>query len=403
MMDSTKFHGELINRLPQGSFVHQLLRNIEPLMNEVHYFPEYTLHNENHINEALRLAYELIANGTMGKLNGKSIEILVSAIAIHDLGMFIMKDGLEKLLFGEYGGYKTNHLDSKSWSEQWHDFYRKVRRWDGRKLLQVFGKDYGDTGKNRRSIWELGLDKCMPKEDDKNQRLLYGEFIRQNHARLAFDITQFGFPGMEDIDIFKNCDCDHNIKSMIGLVARSHGFDLRDSGTANYLKNHSSNPEMLGIQIFYLMAVLRISDYFHVCKERAPESRRMKSELSSPISDREFELNQAVYALVLQPANRSVYVELDGNLKEGSTFIHFEETLQSIQKELDMCWAVLADKYPDYALSVQRIDSNIYDEDKRKLFDEKFVTKRIELKTSFDMLPHLVKPLYSNNPSFGVR
>jgi len=398
------FHGELINRLPSDSFVPQLLANVEKIIDGMHYFPEYTLHDEYHINEVLRLAYELIPHDTMSKLNGQSINILISAIAIHDLGMFIMKDGLEKLLFGEHKDCKTRNLDHKSWSEQWHDFYRKARRWDGRKLLEIFGNDDSSAIKEERTLYvETGLDNHIPKEDTINQRLLYGEFLRQNHARLAFDITQFKFPGSENIDIFENCECDHNIKDMIGLVARSHGFNLRDKCTNQYLKNHTCKPHMLDIQIFYLMAILRMADYLHIGKERANEARRMKSELKSTISNREFELNQAVYNLRINPKKRLVYIELDGDLKKGSIYIQFKETLHKIQKELDMCWAVLADKYPDYALSVQRVTSNIHDKGARKQFNERFITKKVELKGSFDMMPLLVKPFYSGDPTFGVR
>ena len=404
MINRTVFHGELINRLPSESFVPQLLSNIGKIIDSAHYFPEYTLHDEYHINEVLRLANELITCDTMSRLKKESIEILISAIAIHDLGMFIMKDGLEKLLFGEYKDYKTRYLDSKTWSEQWCDFYRKARRWDGRKLLEVFGNDDDSAIKEERTIYvETGLDKQIPKEDTVNQRLLYGEFLRQNHARLAFDITQFGFPGSENIDIFENCKCDHNTKDMIGLVARSHGFNLRDKSINRYLKNHTCKPHMLDIQIFYLMAILRIADYLHIGNERAHEARRKRNKLKSTISNREFELNQAVYNLNIIPKKRLVYIELDGDLKKGSTYILFKETLRKIRKELDICWAVLADKYPDYALSVQRVTSNIYYKGARKQFNERFITKKVELKGSFDMMPLLVKPFYSGNPTFGVR
>jgi len=407
-MNTLKFNGLLINLLPQGSFVLQLLDNIMSIMDEVHYFPEYTLHDEHHINEVLRFAYELIGENTIKNLKKEAIEILVSAIAIHDLGMFIMQDGLKKILFGEYKNYKTEYLDENTWFELWQDFYRKAQRWDGRKLHEIFGNDNDESRipiKKNKCV-EEGLNKLFPDDDTINQRLLYGEFIRENHTRLAFDITQFGFPGANDIDIFKDCKCNKNTRDMIGIVARSHGYDnLRNRNLRDYLDNHPHDPKNNGIPIYYLMTVLCIADYIHIGRDRANETRRDKNDLKSVKSNSEFDLNQAVlYGPKFNIEEKSIYIELDNNIMKSSIFLNFKETLRNIQSQLDMCWAVLAEEYKyEYGLSIHRIKSNIYDEKKLQMFSKKFITTKTMLDANPDMIKLLIDPLYNSNVSYGVR
>ena len=91
------------NKLPEGSYVFSILKVIEPLFKDINYFPEYTLHDSKHIENVLIISSDLIPEKTFKNLEPKSIEYLVAAILIHDLGMFISQDGLENLIFGEQG------------------------------------------------------------------------------------------------------------------------------------------------------------------------------------------------------------------------------------------------------------------------------------------------------------
>lgn len=50
----------LKNKLPDGSFVFSMLRNIEPLLKAINYFPEYTLHDSKHLENVLKISSDLI-------------------------------------------------------------------------------------------------------------------------------------------------------------------------------------------------------------------------------------------------------------------------------------------------------------------------------------------------------
>jgi signal transduction histidine kinase len=376
----------LEKKITKGSFVYPLIQNSEKLLLKTPYFPEYTMHNEYHISSVLKLADELIPPATMNKLDGQSIEILIGAIILHDLGMFIEYAGLKRLLFGEHKDRCVNYLDKFTWLESWLNFYRKVQRYTDRQLIRLFG--------NTSHVEKLPFDNVA-----EGNYLLYGEFLRQNHARLAYDITQIGFPGNNiDIDVFEKCTCDNATKTMIGIIARSHGMKLRD--TEDFLKNYEFT---LNIPHYYLMVVLRIADILHCGQKRAPEFAELKNNMHSPESERQFHLNQAIIdGPTFDFELKSVHIIADPNC--SSTYEDVEKLLFSIQQELDYCWAVLAEKYSyKYELSIHRILSNLSDENKVAAFNKRFLTRRVTLNANPDIAKLLIEPLYGNNPSYGVR
>jgi len=372
--------GNFKKNLPEDSFVYGLIRNVEPILSKIPYFPEYTIHDEDHICAVLKLADKLIPSRILKKLKGKPLEILIGAIILHDLGMFIERDGLERLIFGKHKNRCEKYLDKLTWNKAWKDFYNKVQRYTNRQLEDIFGNN-------------VPKDYC----------LLYGEFLRQNHARLAFDITQIGFPGNGiDIDVFEKCDCHKSIKTSIGIVARSHCMKkLRDA--EEFLDNYPYTPPENDVPLYYLMAVLRMADILHIGRERAPKSAELKNKIDSPESQRQFRLNQAI---IKGPSfdikKKSVYIVAEP--EDSSTFEDVENQLHNIIQELDFCWSVLAEKYTyEYELSIHRIKSNLFDENKVAAFNNKFLTRRVTLSANPDIVKLLVKPLYSNNPSYGVR
>ncbi|MDR0442165.1 MAG: ATP-binding protein [Treponema sp.] len=381
-------------KLPDGSFIYILIKNVSGFLVSAPYFPEYTLHNEDHINSVLEFADELIPCTTLEKLKPQSIEVLIGAIVLHDLGMFIKRAGLKRLVFGEHKKRYVVHLDKFTWHDAWRDFYNKARRYEDRQLVHLFG--------DNDPIERLPMDD-VPEEDTKRQRLIYGEFLRQNHPRIAFDIAQIGFPiDGTDYNIFENCDCDMAKKTMIGLVARSHGMKLRD--TESFWKYYELRPPSVDdIPIYYLMAVLRMADYLHVGKKRASKLMELVDEMHSPESKRQFHLNQSIHG---EPSidHKRKEVSIIANPDRGSIYKNVEDLLFDIDHELDICWAVLAEKYRyDYELSIHRIVSNLFDEHQVVTFNTRFLTHVATLGANPDIVKLLVAPLYGNDPSFGVR
>jgi hypothetical protein len=384
------------DQLSAGSYVHTLCSNAEILYDlPVTYFSEYTLHEESHVKAVLDFAEKLIPQKT--QLSEDAVAMLVAAIVVHDLGMFLQYDGLQELLFGAYADRKTEHLDKLTWREAWQAFYSDARRWGDRQLIEVFG--------NSAPV-EHGLRDHLPPKDQMTPRhkMFYGEFLRRHHHRLAHDIALHGFFGNEQIDVFKNCNCDEFTKDMIGLIARSHGMAVRD--TEEYLKHQrqcAGRAEPRGIPVYYLMILLRLADYLHAGKSRASLEREKADALLSPVSHREFAWNQAVYDKIDFFRNKKeIYVEADPG--DSKVYLSLESWLYAVQKELDMGWALLAEYYADkYELTVHRVKTNIFDENALAVYNQAFLTRKAMLGANPDIVKHLVAPLYGDDPSYGVR
>lgn len=118
------------SKLPNDSYVFAIWGKIKLLLKDNNYFPEYTLHDETHIETVLKIASELIPDNTYDELDDKSFEYLAAAIMLHDLGMFISRDGLNNLIFGEQNN--NNNLNTtlfnESWGKLWNDYYTKAKK-----------------------------------------------------------------------------------------------------------------------------------------------------------------------------------------------------------------------------------------------------------------------------------
>lgn len=395
-------------KLSAGSFVYTLSMNVDCILDlPMQYFKEYTLHDENHINAILKIADALVPNDTLSQLSETAIEILVSAIIIHDLGMFIQKDGVQSLLFGKYNNLKTENLDFLCWGEQWQDFYRSARKYNHQQLVDLFGDDPPGI--------KLPLDTV---DDTGESWRVYGEFLRKFHPRLAHDIVLFGFFGATNNDIFSNCTNKNIdfIKNMIGLVARSHGMNIRD--TYKYLENHrllrkETAHLPMGVPIYYLMSVLRLADYLHAGTNRATIARVRAGGIVSSVSKNEFQWNQAVYnecVFFIGCENRNPdegnfgeyrgYVQITADPESPAIFLSLENWINSIQQELDVCWAILSEKYgADYKLSIHRIVTNIFDDSSLSMYNKKFLTKKAAISANPEIAKLLVAPLYGDNPT----
>lgn len=207
---------------------------------------------------------------------------------------------------------------------------------------------------------------------------------------------------------------------MIGLVARIHGMNIRD--TYKYLENHRLLRKEtvhlpMRFPIYYLMSVLRLADYLHAGTNRATIARVRAAGIASPVSKNEFEWNQAVYnecVFFIGCENRNPdegnfgeyrgYVQITADPESPAIFLSLENWINSIQQELDVCWAILSEKYgADYKLSIHRIVTNIFDDSSLSIYNKKFLTKRAAISANPEIAKLLVAPLYGDSPTFGVR
>ncbi len=357
------------------------------------FFPDYTIHGTDHVNVVLDLADHLIPDETMAYLRPKEVAILVASIIIHDIGMFITEDGLERILVGERAGNLVQGLDREPWRDTWVAYCKKIKRCTDRELLRAFG-----------DIEPIESICTTRNEMRRKDYLVCGEFIRRQHHRLAHEIALHGFMGSTDVDIFRNTDFTPSEKNLIGLLARSHGMPIRD--TESYLKNTFVDITLpMNIHLFYLMLILRIADYLDAGQHRAPKVLQERQEIDVPISQGEWIWNRIIrYEDYIWSTDRMSLI-IQASPETTSLFAKTEKWLHSLQQELDLSWAIMMEYYPrkSIQLSIHRIESNILKESTRAAMSQQFLIKETMLTANTDLLKLLIRPLYGNNPSFGVR
>lgn len=102
-------------------------------------------------------------------------------------------------------------LFNKTWGELWSDYYSKAKRYDDKSLFEIFG-DNQPVDKD--------ITSCVPIENNNHQRLLFGDFLRQQHHRMAYQIAKQGLPGFECyIDVFENSNINDVDREIVGLIA----------------------------------------------------------------------------------------------------------------------------------------------------------------------------------------
>ncbi len=373
----------------------QFMENIDSYLGQgAFFFPEYTAHGFPHAQNVLALCDKLIPDDALDAMSARELAVLVIALLGHDLGMFIEKDGLHELLFEKYRDQKNTYGDDSTWGEEWEKYSNNARHYPSNTLRKLFGSDDPFT---------------VPPQDmnavTHRDKLVYGDFLRKHHPRLSQFMFEIGFPGSKLADIVKNLDFDDDMRRLLGIIVRSHGMELRD--TEGMLENHFGELEKpLNISVYYLMSILRIADYLDAGEDRAPHSLVDRQRPVSPLSLAEHSWNQCL------DKERNVWhthkekLVIYADPKDPTQFLQIHDWLKSVQSELDMCWAVLGERYPRDAaksLSIRRITSDILEPKSRKRFEEKFVTTPVSLRASSDLLPLLTGPLYGDNPSYGVR
>lgn len=384
----------------------QLRDNIEPFfLKDPNFFPDYTLHGTQHINRVLKLADQLIACDTLAKnidprdsdiekygpLTPRDVAFLVCGILLHDMGMYLRPDGLKKLIKQE----KTEDaFGGKLWNQEWFEYVDRTKRLSQEKMRYHFGR-----------VIPVTEDCVDHTENDDNKRII-GEFLRQHHARLAHEFAIGVLPGSTDTDLFANTGLMKKDRMMIGLLARSHGMAIRD--TEEFLKTKFDNTvKPYNLPVFYLMAVLRIADYLDADGQRAPKQLTQQQKISVPLSAEEWTWNQCINAdaTYFHLEHKNYHVEAEP--ETSPQYVQLEKWLKSVQTDLDLCWSILAEKYPDnknrYRLSIHRVVSNIHQPDHVKELNNTFLTKEAKISANPEIIKLMMAPLYGDEPTYGVR
>ena len=365
--------------------------------NKTTFFFDYTDHGIAHVNNVLRSVEMLVPESTWDMLSADDGVAMVAAVLLHDCAMHLSADGFFELLADKYPEVTSEvFVVDASWREEFVRFEQEAGRWDAEKLMSVFGDaETADLLKDSATLSD-------------RQRLLVGEFLRRNHARLAHEIALNGVPGVgleNRFHPFGKFKKEH--RDLYGFLARSHNMPIRDASDVlpklrrrRYMEVHAP----------YVMALLRIADYIQIDAARAPTQILQLRGLKSPVSRSEWAKHYAVLELNRLGDDPEALVVI-ADPKSVQIYVGLKALFRDLQRELDESWALLGEVYGPVvdlralALSVRRLHSNL---DDVKEFERQsrpsYVPREVRLTTSSAELLHLlVGPLYGNKPVVGVR
>ena len=312
--------------------------------------------------------------------------------------MQISFDSFKSLIEGKNDKIKIDILDDKTWNHLWEDYLDEAKKFNSKQLKSIFGNEFHAFKRPDLN------DRLNITEADK---LLIGEFIRRNHPRIAHEVALKGLVGKnnEILDFAK--DCDLYIKQLSGIIARSHGIEIRD--TFEYLQSLSKDEwaKPYSINVTFLMVVLRIADYFQFDSSRIDKKLLKLKTFASPISEAEHNKHLSI-EFVKTSSNDPETLHIESKPNDSILFLKLVQLFKSIQYELDISWAILGEIYGKEKIENQpqikyrRIKSNL---DKNGNFANSvtYVAEKVSFEYDSDLAKLLIAPLYGNNPTYGVR
>lgn len=371
------------------SNINIVIKNVEDLyIRTPYFFEEYTNHGIKHINTILDILDKLISDSSLENVTEKELGICIISLILHDIGMFVSYNGFKQLLEDEHA--YADLEKKKNFKENWKEYLFDLKYYSEKQLISKFGTTdiYFTELKNEAEL-------------ESKERMVIGEFLRQNHSYIAHFII---VNGIENVDFLDGTMIDDETRDIIGLIARSHGMNIRD--TEIYLKNKYnviSKPK--NISVFYIMAILRIADYLDVGEERASHIVCAFFVKKSEYSKQEFFWNQCIkYEDFVWDYDREC-LSIDATPKNPKQFINVKKWINGVQYELDMCWAIIGEHYDanKYKMTIRRLESNILKKEVVSEYEKKFYTQEVCLDANADILKLLIAPLYGDEPSYGVR
>jgi molecular chaperone HtpG len=395
---------------PHRHVVYKALENFSDWFrsSRLPFFPDYTDHGIQHIEQVLATAANLIPDQARDYFSGADAAALILAVLLHDSALHLTDAGVWQLIKDAAAPYKpVAPFDQKGWAQTWDDFIFLARRWDDTKLAQVFGS--AEPG---------GLPTAAVRDPfahwqnlTRTDNLLIGEFIRQQHPRLAHEMALHGVPGTTGTLLKLDDSLPAEWRDLVGLIARSHGLPLRTC--LDYLKNASdfgeyARREYQGVHAVYLMALLRVADYIQIQGDRTSDRIFSYKKIYSSVSTIEHKVHQSVRNIT-NTADDPEALSILARPDEVSVFLRLKEWLAGIQQELDGSWAVLGEVYGRHeqlrylGLTFRRVLSNLDDVPKFAA-TVPYVPDRIRFDVArAELLKLLIGPLYGDDPSYGVR
>lgn len=391
----------------------------------VPFFPGYTDHGVDHINDVLASAVKLVPEELWADRNGADeplltaadAAVLIGATLLHDIAMHLDTAGFLELV-GRDSRFKPlpwfdraqeDHAPDRPWFDLWDDYEREARRFDARTAGNLFGEAAA-------SGYVFAGIKALSGPLNDNDRLVVGEFIRRHHARLAHEIAIRGFPGLPTTGqgSFPAMGVDdghglHDLADLIGLTARSHWLSMRVcKAYLDHDTRYKGKPRPLGTAALYPMALLRVADYLQIDRKRAPAVLLQLKRPPSPVSVGEWLKHQAV-AEVAEANDPRGYMITVSDKVPLTQYLSLRDLVRDLQAEMDHATAVLDEFYGNQTrlgldrltLAKRRVHTNLHDPDFRASLP--YLPESIGYTMDPRLLSLLVEPLYGPNPGIGVR
>jgi molecular chaperone HtpG len=338
----------------------------------------------------------MVPEGAFEIISADDLSALLLACLVHDSGLHITEGVFLALTEESNSKIVIPELDEKPWPELWTDFLAEAQRFSAKKLVSLFG-DAEPVRDPPRSAIEMS----------QRDRLLIGEFLRRHHPRFGHEFIVGGVPDARR-GKFEFPEIETRTKDIVGLIARSHGLDLRS--TFDYIQKHYDLRDYNRIHIVYLMVLIRVADYLQIQSARAPNFFGRIHAIKSPFSLGEWKLHQSIENITTSAMDPEA-VSVLANPKSVHDYLRFESWMRGFQTEIDKSWAILGEVYGRFTrealnklqLNIRRIRSNI--EDKAALQKKAgFVPEPIRFTVSEpELLRLLMEPLYGENPTYGLR
>ena len=363
------------------------------------FFPDYTDHGAGHLTRVLEIADRLMSDQSRAIFTAEDAAVLIISVLLHDLALHLSEAGFKSLLDSKECSPNGGRAD---WAVLWQEFLAVAKHWDDRKLVEILGAD--ETGAPLALVTDPLAHYDNLSETD---RKLIGEFIRQNHAQMAYEISVLGFPGNAG-RLIEFSPLDLDLKEVAGTVARSHGFALRDS-LRQLDEKQISGLEHENMHPVFLMGVLRVADFLELGNDRAPVIGFAYKEFKSPLSKRHWIDNQALRSISWgNPEPESILIP--AKPPDVYSYLELKDWLTAIQAELDNVWAVFGEVYAShqrlagFGLTVRRVRSNILDDPEGFARNSSFAPRCVELGVvGAEVLKLFIEPLYGRRPEIGIR
>lgn len=223
-------------------------------------FRQYTKHDITHVDRMLQIAAWLVPESSRPHQTPADWLLLTLAIYFHDLGMVVTKDEFDR----------RNESGFREYSEQ-----------------ALSGDNY------RERVEALGADDA--------EKFLYQEFVRANHATrirnwIGGKLSPEYGAAVQLAKVANDllAPLPREFREDLGRVCESHHLDDLEDFDIYPVSRPYGESDAETANVHYAALILRTADLLHITRDRTPTIEARLINPQDPISQREWEKQQAV-------------------------------------------------------------------------------------------------------------